>query len=155
MAATTTDRNTTKRASNLLVLPVAASTKLPAGVLAARDGDGNLVNASDTAGLTVIGRVNTHADNSAGTAGALSAEVERGVFLYDNDTGGTPVAAGDEGKVCYVLDNQTVSADAGSNNIVAGLVHAVGDEGVWVDTAAGAAATAAIDVSQAAIDALP
>lgn len=136
MAATTEDRNTPKRGNDLVVIPVAAATTIPAGVQVARNAAGNAVNASDAAGLLVLGRSNERVANT-GDAGAKSIEIERGVFLWENDAANA-VTAAHVGEMCYALDNQTVSSDAGGNDVIAGVVHAVvPDVGVWVDTTLG------------------
>jgi hypothetical protein len=93
-------------------------------------------------GLRVVGRFTETVDNSGGSDGDLSAEIDffhdRILTLADNDTG-TAVAEADRETPCYVLDDATVTADSTSRSI-AGLVYDVTDEGVWfeVDTHLGA-----------------
>ncbi len=53
--ALTAPIDTPERAADLVQVPVAAATHLYAGGLAARNAAGNLVPASDTAGLRVVG----------------------------------------------------------------------------------------------------
>lgn len=134
MAAATIDRDTPRRENDLVTLPVAANTHIPAGVLTARGAGGVAVNAADSAGLRVIGRASHSADNRGGATGAVTIDIDRGVFLYDNDTGGSPLTAASVGESCYVQDNQTVSGATGSHAVLAGLVYAVTSAGVWVDT---------------------
>jgi len=123
------------RSGGSVSLPVAAATVLYAGGLAALDAAGHLVPASDTADLTVIGRVAETVDNSAGAAAALSAVIERGVFRYANSAA-EAVTKAHVGGPAYVEDDSIVAGDGGTNSIVAGLVVAVDDSGVWVDTTA-------------------
>lgn len=132
MSATTEDRSTSRRDTHQVNLDVAAATTIPAGVIVAANTSGYAVNAADTAGLRAIGVALERVDNSAGSAGDLDIEVGRACYLLANDSG-TALTIADIGKPCYVLDNQTVSGAAGSNAVVAGLVHDVTSDGVWVD----------------------
>jgi len=125
--------DTPRRSGVILVAPVAAATALFAGGLGARDALGNSVPASDTAGLVVLGRIQTDVDNSAGAAGDLSANFEAGVFRYANSAG-TPLTNADVGHAGFVEDDETVSGNPGNNGIVAGLVVEVDADGVWIDT---------------------
>jgi hypothetical protein len=133
MSATTVDRNTPKKATDHIVLDVAASTKIPAGAMAARNSSGDAVNAADATGLRVLGRCEKEADNSAGSAGDIEAEILPGIFLWENDES-NPVTDAHVGSICYVKDNQTVQSAAGTYGIVAGVVTQVDSGGVWVDS---------------------
>lgn len=132
MAATTTAIITKERGAEIIGYPVAAATTIVQGALTALDTSGNLVNASDAANLRVLGRAEETVDNSAGSAGDLTANVKRGCFLYANSATAA-VDADDKGKLCFVEDNQTV-AETTTNKCKAGLVIDVTTEGVWVDT---------------------
>ncbi|GEM_PF-1149037 len=141
MSAATTSINTPKRDGDFLRnLPIAASTKLYVGTLAAIDASGNLVSASDTASLRVLGVVQPNPDgtsgdydNSAGAAGDLLAVVERGIFKVTN-SGTQPVTKAYVGAAVYVEDNQTVAIST-SHSIPAGIVVEIDDDGdVWIDT---------------------
>jgi hypothetical protein len=147
MAASTTDRNTSKKSTDQIVLDVAAATKIPAGVMAARNAAGDAVNASDAAGLRVLGRCEAEADNTTGAAGDIEAEIFPGIFCWDND-GTNPVTDAHVGEVCYVKDNVTVQSAPGTYGVVAGIVTMVDDAGVWVDSrlAGGAADPAGLSV---------
>lgn len=138
MAATTVDRNTARKLVERLVCDdalVAANTTIPAGVLTATNAAGELVNAADTAGLTVQGRAPRRMANTTGAAAKLkpAANVEAGVFKWAT-TGANALTAADIGKNACVLDNQTVVRAAGTvNAIVAGTVDSIDpDGGVWV-----------------------
>jgi hypothetical protein len=124
--------DTPQRQGDTIVAPVAASTTLYAGTLVARNAAGNIVAASATAGLTVVGRCEADADNSAGAAGDITVTIKRGVFRFAN-SGTAAVDADDEGKLCYVEDNTTVCETA-TLRVVAGRVVDVDSTGVWVDT---------------------
>jgi hypothetical protein len=133
MSTNTTNYDAPERAGLDLYLPVAASTKLYAGNLAALNASGYLVAAADAANLRVIGRVENDVDNSAGSNGDLSVKVHRGVFRYDN-SGSNAVTAASIGKKVYIEDDHTISTSAGTNKIVAGRCVDVDSAGVWVDT---------------------
>lgn len=132
MSAATTSIDTPERSGAVVNLPIAAATAILAGTLVALDSSGNLVNAADTAGLRVIGRAEQEVDNSAGIAGALTANVKRGVFFFANSATAA-VDPDDVGKLCYVEDNQTV-AETSTHFVKAGRVVEVTADGVWVDT---------------------
>ena len=104
--------------------PVAATTTLFAGALAAVNSSGYIVPAADTAGLRVLGRIEPQPnlsviDNSAGGAGDLSVTVKRGIFQLANDAT-YPVTAAYLGKPVYVKDDSTVCVTA-TNKVIAGL----------------------------------
>lgn len=135
MSASTADRNTDRRSGEELSLPVAASTLLYAGILAALNSGGFVVAAADTAGLRVIGRTEERVDNAAGANGALAVQVRRGVFLFDNSTTAA-LDKDDIGKQCFVEDDHTV-AETSTHGVKAGrfLGFNDGDETqCWVET---------------------
>ena len=134
MAALTQGRNTPEIAGGaLLVLPVAADTKIFEGALVAVDATGYAAPASKAENLRAAGRAEEYADNTGGAAGAISVLVKRGVFVWDNDTGDNKVAAKDVLADCYIVDDHTVTALA-TGSSVAGKVIGVTDEGVEVET---------------------
>lgn len=111
---------------------VAATTTIYLGALLARDANGYIVPAADTAGLKVIGFALEAVDNSAGAAGAKTVQIGTGVLEVDNAAGAI-VQAGQH-NLCYVADDQSVStAAAMTNDVVAGLVVAFTTTKVMVD----------------------
>lgn len=139
MAATTLDRNTLKRKiTRQIVLPLAAATNIPIGVLVAvATPSVGAVNASDTATHVVMG-VSCMAVSAA--AGDTKVVVERGVFQFAND--GT-ITAASVGQLATVLDNQTVSlAATTTNDIGAGFIEEVDADGVWISLEGGKVAAA-------------
>lgn len=131
----TTEINTPERPGKVTQHPLAAAVILYVGTLAALDASSNLVPASDTSGLRVVGLVQATVDNSAGIAGALSADVKKGVFKFTN-SGTDAVDANDKGKFAFVEDDYTVSETGGTHKVKAGRVVDVESDGVWVDTGA-------------------
>jgi hypothetical protein len=129
--ATTVPIFTDERPGKFLFLPIAAATKIPAGVIACTDAAGRLVNGSDTAGLRIAGRAEETGDNSAGAAGDLSMNVRKGSFKFAN-SGTNAITAAMVGKIAYIEDNQTVASTT-TNKIAAGRILGIdADLGVWV-----------------------
>jgi hypothetical protein len=94
--------------------PIAANQFLPKDTLVQLDASGNAVSpiTSDASGLPAIGVSaasynNKTGSEAGGTAGAIDAELEYGVFGFAY-TGTTPTV----GDRCYVADNQTVSTSS-------------------------------------------
>lgn len=137
MAALTADRNTKSKGhtGRAIKYPVAASTTIFKGGLVATNAAGFIVMASDTASTKVVGVATEGVDNSAGSNGDKSAEVEEGYFLLDNPASGALVQA-DINTFCQVVDSQTVNDGTGlSNNIKAGIFMGLDEDGnawVWV-----------------------
>lgn len=145
MAATTIPISTDERLGEIDYYPVAAATKIPAGVIVALNAAGNAVNASDAAALRVIGRAEETVDNTAGAAGDLFINVKRGVFKWANSGTNAIASPTHLRKFAYVEDNQTV-ATTSTNKIIAGRIRSVdADGGVWVDTRLSALAAAVTD----------
>ncbi len=132
MAAATSEIDTPTRTGTFVYLPLAAATLIYAGTLVARDAAGRAVPASDTAGLRVVGRAAQTVDNSTGSAGDLSINIEPGVFKYANSATNA-VDADDVGKLAVVEDDNTV-AETSTSKVAAGRVVEVASDGVWIDT---------------------
>ena len=80
-----------------------------------------------------LGRAEQTVDNSAGAAGAATVEYRRGVFPFANSGGGDLIAQGDVGKLCWIVDDQTVAkTDGGGTRSRAGLIDGVEAGQVWV-----------------------
>ena len=115
MPALTSGRTTPRRTGDLLTLPVAAAKVCWAGGLACRDGDGN-------------------ATPGRGVAKAVTVEIEKGIFRFDNSSAADLIATADIGADCYVVDDQTVAkTNGGGQRSVAGKIFDVDAQGVWVD----------------------
>lgn len=115
MAATTTDIALTRTEGGSISYPLAASAHLYAGAFACLNSSGNLVNGADTSGLRFAGIVQEETDNSSGSAGDLSAEI---IVEGTYELAALGLAAGDEGKYVFLIDNQTVglSSDGDVDN---------------------------------------
>lgn len=110
--------------------PVAAATRIYSGSLVALNAAGNAIRAVPTA-TRVRGVALEEADNTNGAIGDKQVDIERGPFLFANDTT-NPVTRVHIGANVYVVDDNTVgSASAGT--IVAGKCLDVTPRGVVVE----------------------
>lgn len=134
MTATTTDRNTPYRDTDLLGVPVAANAVIPAGVIVAANATGYATNGATATTLTALGRSEEAVDNTGGADGARTVVVRcKKAFKFAN-LAGDLVTQASLGKACYIADNQTVAATNGTNTrSVAGTVRGVEADGVWVE----------------------
>lgn len=137
MTAASAEVNTPKKGADavpaVLSLPMAA-VKIWKGSLVAINNSGYATPAATTVGLVAIGRAEETVDNSAGSAGDLNIQVCRGIHRFANSSSTGAITQADVGKVCYVVDDSTVSRlDAGTRPI-AGKVLEVDSSGVWVET---------------------
>ncbi len=132
------ERKTNQRSGVLIGLLVAAATLIEKGKLVCVNAAGYAVEGSTATGLTAMGRAEETVDNSAGANGALTAEVQRGVFLLGNSA----TDAVDQsciGKTVYIEDDQTVAKTDGAagedpaTKSAAGKCLGVDSDGVWVE----------------------
>lgn len=131
MTATATARGGKRKDGELIAYKMAA-VKIPKGALVNISADGYATNATDTAGETFAGVAYETVDNSGGSAGDLSIRVETtGTFVFVD--GGGNGAQTDVGVQFKVVDNQTITDAATSNNLVAGVaVESISATGVRI-----------------------
>ena len=110
--------------------PVAAATRILAGSMVALNAAGNAISAVPTA-TRVRGVALDEADNTSGAIGDKSVDIERGPFLFANDTTDA-VTRAHIGASVYVVDDNTVGSSA-TGTIVAGKCLDVSPEGVTVE----------------------
>lgn len=133
MTALTSERNTPMRAGDTRVEPVAAAVKVFKGSLVMRNAAGFLTKGATALNGIGLGRAEQTVDNSAGAAGAATVEYRRGVFPFANSGGGDLIAQGDVGKLCWIVDDQTVAkTDGGGTRSRAGIIDGVEAGQVWV-----------------------
>ena len=131
--ALSADRKTPMRDGESIELQVAASTKIYAGGMVAKNASGYAVPAADAANLVVMGRAEEYVDNSSGANGDETVLVRRNrAFKFKNSAANAVTIAHLGGNV-YVEDDETVASSGGSNNIVAGKCIGVDSDGVWVE----------------------
>ena len=132
MVALTTERTTRLRIGDCRVEQMAATVKIWSGSLIMRNAAGFLTKGATATGCVGVGRAEKTVDNT-GAAGAASVEYRLGTFLFANSAAGDLITIADIGKVCFIVDDQTVAkTDATATRSRAGIVDAVEATGVWV-----------------------
>ena len=133
MTALTSGRNTAEATGVGREGAVAAGAKIFEGAILMRDANGNLVQGQSARGLIGVGRAGGRADNTSGAAGDARVSYHAGIFAYANATSSEAITEADIGKICYALDDQTVSkTDGGGARSPAGFVAFIDESGVWV-----------------------
>jgi hypothetical protein len=134
MTALAQDRNTPRAEGDVRSFGVAASQLIYAGAIAAMNASGYAVEGSTAVGLVGIGRAEERVDNSGGSAGDLSIKVRRGIFRYGNSASSDEITIAHRGRLCYIVDDQTVAlTDNSGARSVAGIIDDVDALGVWVE----------------------
>ncbi|MDX1464118.1 MAG: hypothetical protein R3215_00265 [Halomonas sp.] len=134
MVAATKNRNTPTRAGNRRSAPVAAGALCYAGAIAVGNATGYAEPASTATGLTALGVFHHYQDNVGGADGDQVVEIERGHFHFANSAAADEITVTDIGKVCYLVDDQTVAlTDGTASRSIAGIVDDVDANGVWVN----------------------
>jgi hypothetical protein len=91
---------------------------------------GYLVEVSADPTIRVLGRSEAYVDNSAGSAGAKTCKVKRGIFGWTNSATTLAVADTHVGRLAFAVDNQTVSLRNPTGTYpVAGRVYDVDADG--------------------------
>jgi hypothetical protein len=117
---------------NVRSIGVAASAVCFAGGLACMNASGFAVPGSTATTLTALGRFEESVTGSA-TAGERVVRIRRGVFQFGNSAGGDAITIAHRGAQCFVVDDDTVARTNGSSTrSVAGIIHDVDANGVWV-----------------------
>lgn len=119
MTALAKDRSTQEFGAEVLptvmAFPVAAATTIYGGSLVAMNASGYAVPASADTSLKVFGVARKQAVNTVaagyGSAGDLTVEAVCGSWWLAN---GDSITAADIGKLCYAMDDQTVSKGTGA-----------------------------------------
>lgn len=119
--------------------PQKGSTTIYQGTIVMIDASG-YANPGATATGSVgagVARNNTGLDRwtNSGSDGDSNVEYEEGTFKFANSSAGDAITKAEVGKVCYIVDNQTVAkTDGTGSRSPAGLVAFVdADGGVFVD----------------------
>lgn len=147
--AATKDRDSRIKASarRKRTFDVAASTTIFKGTMVVIDASGYAIPATAASGRRPVGIATEQADNSGGSAGDITVEVETGVHLMENDD----LVQADEGSLCYLQDDQTVGKLAADSGAPAGIVDEVVSGGAYVYFSGGE--PAADDVTAEDVDA--
>lgn len=150
--ALTADRNTQMMDGELIAVPMAA-VKVFAGSLVAANATGYATPGAVSTALTYLGRAEETVDNSAGSPGDKVVRVRRGKAFKFANSGADAVTQASMGKVCFIVDDQTVALTNGNGTrSPAGVVVGVETDGVWVaeQKRANMNATAALDFASIA-----
>ncbi|WP_157669911.1 hypothetical protein [Chitinibacter sp. GC72] len=133
MTVAIADRNTPLKDGELVRIPVAANAKILAGTIVCASATGFGTPGATSTTLAYLGMADECIDNTGGADGAVTVGVRRGkAFKWAND-GADPVTQASLGRVCYIVDNQTVAKTNGTNTrSQAGIVVGLEADGVWV-----------------------
>lgn len=136
MAALAASRNTPKMGiysvPDTLDLGIKASTICYQGGIAVNDA-GVAAPGRTATGLVTLGVFKSDYNNAAGAANKFRVEIQTGVFKFGNSSAGDLIVAADVGKVCYIVDDQTVAkTDGTGTRSIAGRVMRVDSDGVFV-----------------------
>lgn len=133
MTALVADRNTPMKDGKLIAVPVAANVKIFAGSLVAASATGLATPGATATTLTYLGRAEEQIDNTGGAASAKSVLVRRNESFKFANLAADLVTQASLGKVCYIVDDQTVAlTSAAATRSVAGVVIGVEADGVWI-----------------------
>lgn len=113
--------------------PVKGGVRIFLGALVALSTTGYAQPAAAGVGLVARGVALQEVNNTDGSDGDVSVETEAGCFPFENSSSTDEITDADIGKLCYIVDDQTVAktSNAGARS-VAGLVVQVDSRGVWV-----------------------
>lgn len=118
--------------SKLTYYPAAANAVWYAGSLINVDTSGNALAAADTSGYKCVGVARTGGNNTGGSAGDVSIQVEFG--QVEKLVAGTGITAADIGTNCTVADDATVTdAATATNDVLVGRIVRVDSDGAWVE----------------------
>ena len=133
MVAATKARNTMRVEGVKRSLPVAAAIKLFAGTMVVADAS-NFANKISANNLRVVGVTPVDVDNSTGAAGAVTAELDVGVYgPFANSAASDLIERKDIGGNAWMVDDQTVAKTSGSSTrALADLIHSVDADGVYI-----------------------
>ena len=109
MVALAADRNTPAALGDMNLDPVGAGSKIFAGALVMRNATGFVVKGATATGCFACGRAEMLADNTSGANGAITVMWRAGVFRFANSGGGDLITQAEVGKVCFIVDDQTVA----------------------------------------------
>lgn len=133
MAALTGDRDTKARSGDRRSFPVAANAVIYAGAMVAIGADDLAVPMATATTLRGVGRAERRADNTGGADGDIRVEVGGEIYRFANSVAGDLITLADIGEPCYGVDDQTVAlTDGTGTRSVAGTIHDVDAQGVWV-----------------------
>lgn len=127
------ERGTKSRDGKTFARKVAAGVVIYQGGLTCLTATGFATPGAVATTLTGEGMALQTVDNSAGAAGDLTVEVEKGCFQYKNSAAADAITIAEIGDDCYVVDDETVAkSNGGATRSIAGKIVDVDAQGVWV-----------------------
>ena len=134
MAALTAPRNTLRQgqARDRITVALKANAKVFKGGLVCVDATGYGVAGASAASLIPMGIAQATVDNTGGASGAVSVDVELGVFKLDNAGSNTVTQASVGGAAIYMNDDHTVSTLSTAQSVAGKCVRLDADGSVWV-----------------------
>lgn len=103
---------------------MAAAVKIWKGGIVMRNAEGFVTGGATATDCIGVGRAEATVDNSAGLAGAAGDQIRSGVFGFANSSAGDAITQSDIGKLCCIVDDQTVAkTDASSTRSPAGIAE--------------------------------
>ncbi len=135
MVALTAARNTPQRQSpRTRTFPVAANAVIQQGGQVQINAAGYAVPATATVANITVGMAKASVNNTGGANGALTVDVDRGVFRFGNSASTDLIGRTEIGATVYVVDDQTVAkTNGGATRPAAGKCYDVDASGVWVE----------------------
>lgn len=126
------DRNTAEMIGADRQGGLAASVLVYAGAIVMRNSSGYLTKGATATGLVGVGRAEERKTGGA-AAGDETLKYKPGIFRFANSASTDLIGITEIGKVCYVVDDQTVAkTDGTASRSPAGFVEGVDSLGVWV-----------------------
>ena len=137
MAALTANRETPRRASpddrRLAYAPVASDEFYIGGIVAVDTADSKLKPGATSTTLVAVGVCAERYTSPASVPSTKYVKLMTGTHRFDNSAAADLIALDDIGKVCYIVDDQTVAlTNGGATRSIAGRIEDVDSSGVWV-----------------------
>ncbi len=137
MAALTGTRDTRARgafdAGRMDEFGVANGVQCFQGSICVLNSSGEVQPGTAALGLTALGVAQLPNPLST-AANEFAVETRVGTYQFDSGTAGDTITKADRGKVCWIIDDQTVGlTDGGGTRSAAGRIYDVDPLGVWVD----------------------
>jgi hypothetical protein len=130
----TAGRNTQYRGRDLIVIPVAAATKIYGGSIVCINAAGFAVGGATATTLTYVGRAEDQADNTVGVDGAKTVTVRRQKAFKWGNLVADLITQADLYKTAYVVDDETVAKTNGGNTrSAASRIVGIDSDGVWIE----------------------
>lgn len=132
MPALTAARNTPTRDGKDFTRGVATGVTIYQGALVCLTAAGFATPGAVSTTLKADGRAKVTVANP-GANGAVTVEVEKGIFRFGNSASGDLITIADIGANAFIVDDQTVAKTNGtSTRSIAGVIVDVDAQGVWV-----------------------